>query len=103
MDPAEASRMRREILDDVGALLREQLAASEWGRVLVEVVRGADGEPAVANIDVEEIVGDEGRVDAVFAGEGMRAVLPVLAKAAEALCAFDGLDLADVRGGTFVR
>ena len=48
MDPAEASRMRREILDDVGALLREQLAASEWGRVLVEVVRGADGEPAVA-------------------------------------------------------
>jgi hypothetical protein len=103
MDPAEASRMRREILDDVGALLREQLAASEWGRVLVEVVRGADGEPAVANIDVEEIVGDEGRVDAVFAGEGMRAVLPVLAKAAEALCALDGLDLADVRGGTFVR
>ncbi len=103
MDPAEASRMRREILDDVGALLCDHLAADEWGRVLVEVVRGPDGEPLVANIDVEEIVGDEARVDAVFGGDGMRAVLPVLAKAAEALCGLDELDLADVRGGTFVR
>jgi len=103
MDPAEASRMRREILEDVGALLREQLAADEWGRVLVEVQRGPDGEPAVTDVDVEEIVGDEARVDAAFGGDGVRSLLPVLAKAAEALCGLDGLDLDDVRGGTFVR
>jgi hypothetical protein len=103
MDPAEASRLRREILDDVGALLKEQLAADQWGRVLVEVQRGPGGEPAVAHIDVEEIVGDEARVEAVFGGDGMRPVLPVLAKAAEALCGLDGLELDDVRGGTFVR
>jgi hypothetical protein len=103
MDPAEASRLRREILDEVGALLKEQLAADEWGRVLVEVHRGPDGEPVVSNIDVEEIVGDEARVEAVFGGEGMRPVLPVLAKAAEALCGLDGLELDDVGGGTFVR
>jgi hypothetical protein len=103
MDSAEASRMRREILADVGALLREHLAADEWGRVLVEVERRADGEPSVSNIDVEEIVGDEARVDAVFGGDGMRPLLPVLAKAAEALCGLDGLALEDVGGGTFVR
>jgi len=103
MDAAEASRMRREILDDIGALLKEQLAADEWGRVLVEVQRGADGEPAVTNIDVEEIVGDEARVEAAFGGAGARSTLPVLAKAAEALCGLDGLELDDVRGGTFVR
>jgi hypothetical protein len=103
MEPAEASRMRREILDDIGALLKDQLAADEWGRLLVEVQRGPDGEPSVTDIDVEEIVGDEARVEAVFGGKGMRPVLPVLAKAAEALCGLDGLELDDVRGGTFVR
>jgi hypothetical protein len=103
MDPALASRMRREILADVGALLREHLAADEWGRVLVEVRRGANGEPAVSNIDVEEIVGDETQVDAIFGGEGVRTLLPVLAKATEALCGLDELELEDVQGGTFVR
>jgi hypothetical protein len=103
MDTTEARRMRREILDDVGALLDEHLAGGEWGRLLVEVVRGPGGEPVVAGIDVEEIVGDEARVDAAFGGEGVRPVLPVLAKAAEALCGLDDVELEDVRGGTFVR
>lgn len=103
MDATEARRMRREILDDVGALLDEHLAGGEWGRLLVEVVRGPGGQPVVAGIDVEEIIGDEARVDATFGGEGMRAVLPVLAKAAEALCGLDDVELEDVRGGTFVR
>ena len=102
MDDAEKSRMRSEILDEVGALLREQLAADEWGRVLVEVVR--DGaEPIVAGIDVEDIVGDEARVDAVFGDESARALLPVLAKATEALCELVDVELEDVRGGTFLR
>ena len=54
--------------------------------------RGPDGAPVVAGIDVEELFGDEARVDAVFDGDGIRAVLPVLAKAVEALCALDELD-----------
>jgi hypothetical protein len=103
MEESEARALRREILDDVGAILQGELAAAEWGRVLVQVVRGPDGAPAVAGIDVDELFGDEERVDAVFSGDRVRAVLPVLAKAAEALCALDGVELDDVGGGTFVR
>jgi hypothetical protein len=95
--------MRREILDDIGSLLHEELAAAEWGRVLVEVVRGPDGAPVVSGIDVDELFGDDARVDEILGGDRVRAVLPVLAKAVEALCALDDLDLDDVRGGTFVR
>ena len=100
---AEAEKEWRGILDDVGDLLEEHLAAAEWGRLLVEVVPGPGGEPVVANIDVEEIVGSEARVDAVFGSPTMREVLPVLAKASEALCGLEGVDLGEVRGGTFVR
>jgi hypothetical protein len=103
MDETESRAMRREILADIGSLLREELAAEEWGRVLVEVVRGPDGAPVVAGMDVEELFGDEARVDEAFGGERVRAVLPVLAKAVEALCALDEVDLEEVRGGTFVR
>jgi len=102
MDHGEKTRMRSEILDEVGQLLREQLAADEWGRILVEVVRQG-GEPVVAGIDVEDIVGDEARVDAAFADEAAGPLLPVLAKATEALCALEEVDLDDVRGGTFLR
>ncbi len=103
MDDAEKNAVRREILDEVGSILHEELAADAWGRVLVEVVRGPDGTPLAAGIDVEEVFGDDARVDAVFGGDSARAVVPVLAKAAEALCALDGVELEDVRGGTFVR
>jgi hypothetical protein len=102
MDDAEKARMRSEILDEVGQVLRDQLAADEWGRVLVEVVIDR-GEPVVAGIDVEDIVGDEARIDAAFADEAARPLLPLLAKATEALCALEGLELDDVRGGTFLR
>jgi hypothetical protein len=102
MEDGEAKAMRREILDEVGELLREQLAAEEWGRALVEVVRGPDGEPAVAGIEVEDIVGDERRVDEVFADEAAGPLLPVLAKATEALCGLASVELEDVGGGTFL-
>lgn len=95
--------MRVEILHDLGPLLRDELAADAWGRALVQVVRSPAGEPVVAGIDVEEIVGDEARVDAAFRHDAARAFLPTLAKATEALCAIDGVELDDVRGGTFVR
>jgi len=103
VDRAEKAEMRAEILGEIGALLHEQLAADEWGRVLVEVVRDERGEPIVAGVDVEDIVGDEAKVDAVFGSEAMRPVLPVLAKATEALCGLEDVDLDDVRGGTFLR
>lgn len=103
MDAAEIQRLRAEILDDLTPLLHETLAGDAWGRVLVEVGRESGGEPQVVGIDVEEIFGDEARVDAVFGGQEARALLPVLAKATEALCALEGVELENVRGGTFVR
>jgi hypothetical protein len=103
MEDDEKSRLCEEILAEVGTLLREHLAADEWGRVLVEVVRDEHGEPVVAGIDVEDIVGDEARVDEVFGGEAMGPALPVLAKSTEALCGLQDVELDDVRGGTFLR
>jgi hypothetical protein len=103
MDAEEVHRSRREILTEIGLLLRDDLAADAWGRALVEVIRAPSGEPVVAGIDVEEIIGDEAQVDAVFGGNAVQGLLPTLAKATEALCALEGVELDDVRGGTFVR
>jgi len=103
MNPAESVALRREILDEIGAMLRDELAADSWGRVLVRVVRGPDGEPVVAGIDVEEVLCDDAEIDEVFGSERARALAPVLAKAVEALCGLDGLELDEVGGGTFVR
>jgi len=95
--------MRREIVGDVGAVLRERLSADAWGRALVEVVEAPDGRIVVSGIDVEEVIGDEARIDELFGGDAVREVLPVLAGAVEALCAIDGVDVDAVGGGTFVR
>jgi hypothetical protein len=103
MDDTEAKGMRREILDEVGAILREHLEAPEWGRVLIEVTRAEHPEPIVVGIEVEDIVGDESRIDAAFAPERVQPLLPVLAKATEALCELAGVDIDDVSGGTFLR
>jgi hypothetical protein len=103
MDATESERLRRDILGELSPLLRDELVADAWGRALVKVARAPDGEPVVAGIDVEEIVGDEARVDAAFGGGAARALLPTLAKATEALCALEGVELDDVCGGTFVR
>lgn len=70
---------------------------------MVQVVRAPGGEPAVAGIDVEEIVGDEDEVDRAFNSPEVRGLLPTLAKATEALCAIEDVELEDVGGGTFVR
>jgi hypothetical protein len=104
VDEVEKSRLRREILGDVGGLLGEHLAASEWGRVLVETSTDAAGQHIVAEMEVEDIVGDESRIDAAFAHEPtVRPLLPVLARAIEALCGLDGVDLERVTGATFLR
>jgi hypothetical protein len=103
MDDAESNRMRREILAEIGGVLREHLEAQQWGRALVEVFHAAGAEPMVAGIEVEDIVGDESRIDAVFGSDNVRPLLPVLAKATEALCGLAGVELDDVSGGTFLR
>lgn len=102
MDEAEAQALRASIVEDVADLLRADFEAEAWGRVLVEVVRRPDGPPMVAGVDVEEVL-DEACVDRVFGGEAAHSAMPVLARAVEALCALDGAELDDVRGGTFVR
>ena len=96
-DDADARALRREILEDMASIFRDNLAADAWGRLLVEVVRARNGAPLVAGIDVEEVVGDESRVDQVFGGEAARAAVAVLSKAVEALCALDDVLLEDVR------
>ncbi len=104
MDVEEKKRLRREVLDDVGALLFEHLAAQEWGRVLVEMTTDDAGQPVVAEMEVEDVVGDEARIDAAFAHEPtVRPLLPVLAKAVEALCSLEDVDLERVAGATFLR
>ncbi len=104
VDDTEKKRLRREVLDDVGALLFEHLAAQEWGRVLVEVTTDGAGQPVVAEMEVEDVVGDEARIDAAFAHEPtVRPLLPVLAKAVEALCGLEDVELERVAGATFLR
>jgi uncharacterized protein DUF6882 len=104
VDEAEKKRLRREVLDDVGSLLLEHLAAREWGRVLVEVTLDDAGQPVVAEMEVEDVVGDEARIDAAFGNRStVQPLLPVLAKAVEALCGLEGVDLERVAGATFLR
>jgi hypothetical protein len=103
MSDADKSATRREILEDVADLLHDELAADAWGRLLLEVMRGPSGAPVATGASVEELFGDEARVETAFDEENARDVMPVLANAVEALCLLDGLELEDVRGGTFVR
>ena len=51
MDDAEKKRLRREVLEEVGSLLFEHLAAQEWGRVLVEIAADDAGQPIVAGME----------------------------------------------------
>jgi hypothetical protein len=98
----EAEEMRAEILEELGPVLIEQLAADEWGRLLVAVVpRGETF--VVSHVDVEDLVGSEARVEQALGGPAAREVLPLLAHACEALAATFEVDLAEVEGGTFLR
>ncbi len=72
--------------------------------MLVEVTTNEAGEPIVAQMEVEDVVGDEARIDAAFGDEAtVRPLLPVLAKAVEALCGLEDVDLERVAGATFLR
>ncbi|MFO0659834.1 MAG: hypothetical protein U0165_08395 [Polyangiaceae bacterium] len=99
----ERARLGEEILSEIGGVLFEHFAASEWGRILVGVQHKGDGELAVASIDVDELVGDERKVDAALGGTAIRAWLPALASAVDALTSLEEADIELLEGGTFVR
>ncbi len=104
MSPEERAQMRREILADVGAMLLSTFAAGEYGRCLVELGRrGKDDPLEVAGLDVEEIIGDEVKVESSCNAPEAHGALPVLAKATEALCGLEDVEVEDVGGGTFIR
>lgn len=103
MNDDERAVARREILEQVGPLFHSVLEANEWGRLLVHVDHDENGEVRVTSIDVEDIVGDEKKVEEIFNGPKIRVMLPMLAKTVDALSALDGVDLAETEGGTFLR
>lgn len=101
---SDAEVTRGEILAELAGVFEEALALSSWGRLLVEVARGPAGSLRVADVVVEEIVGDEAEVERCFesraAGEVMHGMPVVL----EALFALESeADLERLGGGTFVR
>lgn len=102
VDAVERERMRTEILRDLAPLLFEHLAANEWGRVLVHVGRRPDGTLRVTDLDVEDVFGDDTAIDTAMSGSA-RALLPVLARAVDALTDTYDLDVDALLGGTFVR
>jgi hypothetical protein len=95
---------RDEILAELATVFEEELALGSWGRLLVEVARNPAGALRVADVVVEEIVGDEAEVERCFesraAGEVMQG-MPVVLEALFALEADAELDR--LGGGTFVR
>lgn len=100
-DPKQAEQ---QILDEVSGLLFEHLAAAEWGRLLVVMELTQDGEAyQVVDLQIEDVIGDEAKIEAAMRGEGSVAMIPVLAEATLALCELTGVDLEEVGGGTFVR
>jgi hypothetical protein len=103
MEEQERETARREILDGVSEIFLEQLAANEWGRLLVHTQRDEAGTLMVTDVDVEDIVGSEARVNQVFESPEMRDVLPLLARTTEALTLLGETDPDNVQGGTFIR
>jgi hypothetical protein len=103
MEATELEGHRRALLVDLEAMLRESFALESWGRLVVELVRDAQGELRVSDLVVEEILGDEGVVDRCFSSGELRACLPALARAAETLCLLEELDVDLLGGATILR
>lgn len=99
---AERETDRADILREVSALLRDQLALAAWGRLLIELAPGADGALRVSDVTVEEIV-DEAAVDGAFGSEVAKVLVPGLADVVTALLVIDDVDVTLVGGGTFVH
>ncbi len=83
-------------------MLREHLAADEWGRLQVMLEPGENGW-RVRDLQIEDVEGDEKRIEAALRSTGLGPLFGVLLGACEALCTLEGVDMADVDGGTFLR
>ncbi len=94
---------QQSLLAEVGTLLHDYFALSEWGRLLIEVEPNEQGQLSVGELFVDEIVGDEARVEQAFGSDEARALVPALAQAVATMVAAEGADLALVRGGTWLR
>ena len=90
------------ILDELAPLLIEQLAAREWGRLLVMPEPGEDGW-RVRDLQIEDVEGDEDAIEQALRSQGLGPLFGVLAGACEALCVLEGVEVAAVEGGTFLR
>jgi hypothetical protein len=103
VDATEKRASRDGILDELGGLFRAAYAWGTWGRLLVHVSIGEGGRPEVIDVAVEDIVGDERRLQAAFEGPEVRASLPAVGRAVEALLALEGLEIESMGGGTFLH
>lgn len=104
MSDLDRPAMREEILRELTPLLVDTFVAAEWGRLLVRVTQLVhDGPWVVEGLDVEELHGDEERVERAFGSDEARASLGALAAAVEALCALEDVDVHAVEGGTFAQ
>jgi len=103
VDAAERVEARRGILEEILGLFRAAYAWETWGRLLVHVAVGDDGRAVVVDVAVEDIVGDEARLERAFQGPEVRASLAAVARAVEALVALEGVELEPMGGGTFIR
>lgn len=103
MEARDRAEARAGILDELTGLFEAAFAWDTWGRLLVHVTVTDGGDVVVADVAVEDIVGDEARLAAAFEGPDVRGALPALARAVETLVAIEDLDLEALGGGTFVR
>jgi len=103
VDVADRAEARRGILDEILGLFRAAYAWETWGRLLVHVAVGEDGRAVVVDVVVEDIVGDEARLERAFEGSEVRGSLAAVARAAEALVALEDLEIEAMGGGTFIR
>lgn len=93
---------RAAILTDLQALLRAHFALEHWGRIVVELAATERG-AVVADIQVEDLYGDEAAVERAFQSAEARQLAPALARAIEALLMMEDLELEALKGGTFLR
>jgi hypothetical protein len=101
---SDPSVTRDEILAELASVFEEELALGSWGRLLVEVARDPTGALRVADVVVEEIVGDEAEVERCFESRAAGHVMQGMPVILEALFALEvDADLERLSGGTFVR
>ena len=104
MEDTERAQLASELLRDLAPLFRDRLAAEHWGRLLVGTQRREQGDGfRVVSLDVEDIFGDEEKIEAAFGQDGPHDLLPMLARATETLASLRNISLDEAEGGTFLQ